>query len=79
MFTLKPTMTTEFMQDDFFWDLIDHKDGRYISLHGTAAGANADCNADFSVDIGRFEKLLLDVISEAGTPETREVAHHFGR
>lgn len=72
-------LTTEFMQDDFFWDLIDHKDGRYISLHGAAVSTPADCNADFSVDLDRFEKLLLDIISEPGAPETREVAHHFGR
>ena len=27
-------LAPEHMQDDFFWDLVSHKQGRYFSLHG---------------------------------------------
>ena len=30
------SLTTEFMCDDFYWDLVSHKDGQYFSLHGKA-------------------------------------------
>jgi capsular polysaccharide biosynthesis protein len=43
-------LTTQMMGDDFFWDLINLKGGRYHSLHGPAAAMPADCNSDFRID-----------------------------
>jgi capsular polysaccharide biosynthesis protein len=44
------------MADDFFWDLISHKDGGYFALHGAAEGEGM--NAAFSVDLEVLSKML---------------------
>ena len=47
-------LTTEFMQDDFFWDLACQKNGCYTSLHGIAVGPTPGWQSDFVIDIDRF-------------------------
>lgn len=44
-------LTTEYMQDDFFFDLVCHKEGVYFSLHGKAAEHERGMQSDFTVDI----------------------------
>jgi hypothetical protein len=51
-------VTTEFMNDDFFWDLANLKSGRYFSLHGKAADPNPTASSDFVIDPGEFRVLL---------------------
>ena len=46
------------MLDDFFWDLISHKDGAYFALHGTAENSADGMNAAFSVDLATFTEML---------------------
>ena len=46
------------MLDDFFYDLISHKDGQYVALHGPAEQGEDGMNAAFSVDLGRFAEML---------------------
>jgi len=48
-------LTSEYMQDDFFWDLTCHKEGRYISLHGKATDPGAGMQSDFTIDMAAFE------------------------
>lgn len=47
----------EDMYDDFFWDIICHKKGRYISLHGTSL-IPGDRNSNFHVDFNNFREIL---------------------
>lgn len=51
-------LTSAYMQDDFFSTLMSLKGARYLSLHGPSAGGARDPNADFSIDVARFERLL---------------------
>ena len=51
-------VTSEFMNDDFFWDLANLKSGRYFSLHGKAADPNPNPSSDFVIDPGEFHALL---------------------
>ncbi len=53
-------LTSEAMQDDFFWDLMDHKRGRYVSLHGRAATSPATSNSDFTVSVESFTQMLRE-------------------
>ncbi len=47
------------MQDDFYYDLICHKGGRYHSLHGAPTPPDAPgLEADFQIDPARFEAML---------------------
>jgi hypothetical protein len=47
-------LTSETMQDDFFWDLICHKAGTYTSLHGKAVDPAAGMRSDFKLDEKTF-------------------------
>jgi capsular polysaccharide biosynthesis protein len=68
-------LTTEAMQDDFFWDLVALKDGTYVSLHGPANCKGPDLHSDFTIDIPTFARLLehhlatlkCRVVSSTGT------------
>lgn len=53
-------VTSETMEDDFFWDLANLKSGKYFSLHGKAACSNPDKNSDFFIDSGEFRTLLQE-------------------
>ncbi len=44
------------LNDDFFWDLVSHKGGAYLSLHGVAETENM--NADFFVDLALLHEML---------------------
>ena len=46
------------MMDDFFYDLVSHKDGQYTCLHGAAAPGEEGMNAAFSVDMEMFAGML---------------------
>ncbi|WP_158810152.1 DUF563 domain-containing protein [Beijerinckia sp. L45] len=72
-------LTTEAMQDDFFWDLMDHKAGAYVSLHGKATTAAPNQNSDFTIDIARFEQILGPLISELGARETTAAVRRCDR
>jgi capsular polysaccharide biosynthesis protein len=45
------------MQDDFFWDLVSHKQGRYVCLHGEAQDRTMQMNAPFTVDMAELQAL----------------------
>ncbi len=51
-------LASEWMGDDFFYDLICHKAGRYVSLHGRATDPAQGMRADFTLDLDRLEALL---------------------
>lgn len=51
----------EHMQDDFFWDLISHKKGKYVSLHSTANDASEGMNSSFEVNIPDLIRLVEDI------------------
>ena len=41
-------LTNEFMGDSWFWDLVDHKEGEYISIHGKAEKPELGMQSAFS-------------------------------
>ena len=51
-------LTTEFMQDDFFWDLVSQKQGSYTSLHGRAAQPERGMQSDFTIAEDRFTVVI---------------------
>lgn len=51
-------LTTEFMQDDFYYDLICLKDGTYFSLHGKALHPEKGMQSDFVIDKAQFMEML---------------------
>jgi capsular polysaccharide biosynthesis protein len=51
-------ITSEAMSDDFFWDMINLKSGKYFSLHGKPVSENAHQNSDFLIDPEAFRRLL---------------------
>ena len=51
-------ITSEHMMDDFFWDLVSHKQGAYWSIHGKASGKRQGYRDDFTIDIEKFAKVL---------------------
>ncbi|MBU8547056.1 MULTISPECIES: glycosyltransferase family 61 protein [Roseomonadaceae] len=51
-------LTTEFMMDDFFYDLICHKRGAYWSLHGKADRPQLGMQSDFTIDLAALRPLL---------------------
>ena len=51
-------LTSEYMQDDFFWDLICHKAGSYTSLHGKAIDPGAGMRSHFTLDEAEFVKCF---------------------
>ncbi|ACA17531.1 Capsular polysaccharide biosynthesis protein-like protein [Methylobacterium sp. 4-46] len=56
-------LASEFMPDDFFWDLTSQRGGRYFSIHGTAVekhdeGHRSEMNAWFVLDIPNFVEML---------------------
>ncbi len=51
-------ITSEAMNDEFFWDLANLKSGKYFCLHGKAACPSPDANSDFFVDPREFRVLL---------------------
>jgi hypothetical protein len=55
-------LTTPFMPDDFFWDLTELKQGRFYSLHGASPDTARRPEADFSIDVAAFKKMLADFI-----------------
>jgi capsular polysaccharide biosynthesis protein len=58
-------LTTEYMQDDFFWDLIAHKRGKYFSLHGKAVNPTQGMQSDFAVDEIEFKQLLEEFLCQS--------------
>jgi hypothetical protein len=52
------------MQDDFFYDLISHKQGQYFCLHGRSEDPAAGMNSPFTIDLGEFDSMLKEF--EAG-------------
>jgi capsular polysaccharide biosynthesis protein len=58
-------LTTPLMQDDFFWDLTDLKQGRFFSLHGAADDPAKGSKSDFSVDLAAFKPMLAEFLDEA--------------
>jgi capsular polysaccharide biosynthesis protein len=57
-------LTTPFMQDDFFWDLTDLKQGHFFSLHGAAADLAKGSKSDFSIDLAAFKPMLAEFLGE---------------
>ncbi len=57
-------LTTPFMQDDFFWDLTDLKQGRFFSLHGEACDPADGSKSDFSIDVAVFKAMLPEFLGE---------------
>ncbi len=57
-------LTSEYMKDDFFWDLLAHKDGSYVSLHGKADDPAQGMQSDFTIGLDRFIEVLMSF--EAG-------------
>lgn len=43
-------LTTEFMHDDFFFDITSNKKGYYTSIHGKATDPTAGMQSDFTID-----------------------------
>ncbi len=66
-------LTTQFMEDDFFWDLMDHKGGRYMSLHGPAAGSSQNLDSDFVIDVPLFKAMLRECMEGREHTEHRDV------
>jgi capsular polysaccharide biosynthesis protein len=58
-------LTTPLMHDDFFWDLTDLKQGRFLSLHGAADDPAKGSKSDFSIDLAAFKSLLAEFMDEA--------------
>ncbi|MBK1661231.1 glycosyltransferase family 61 protein [Paracraurococcus ruber] len=56
-------LTSEFMGDDFFYDIICHKRGRYVSIHGKAANPSDGMNSDFSIDLDVLNSFLEKISS----------------
>jgi capsular polysaccharide biosynthesis protein len=52
-------LTSEFMEDDFFWDLVSHKEGSYLSLHGKADRPERWMQSDFRISVERFAEALM--------------------
>lgn len=55
-------LTTPDMQDDFFWDLMDHKHGAYVSLHGERLPGRGGPNADYTIDAAQFTRTLRSLL-----------------
>ncbi|MGK7861804.1 glycosyltransferase 61 family protein [Falsiroseomonas sp. E2-1-a4] len=55
-------LSTEFMIDDFFWDIICNKQGTYWSLHGKAANPALGMQSDFNIDCAAFSELLKEFV-----------------
>ncbi|WP_158809682.1 DUF563 domain-containing protein [Beijerinckia sp. L45] len=55
-------LTTQYMLDDFFWDIVSQKNGKYLSLHGRAVEPSLGMQSDFMVDhdefVGIFAKIM---------------------
>jgi capsular polysaccharide biosynthesis protein len=51
-------LTSPFMQDDFFWDLTELKQGRFFSMHGLSSDAARGEKSDFSIDVAAFREML---------------------
>jgi capsular polysaccharide biosynthesis protein len=51
-------LTNEFMGDNWFWDLANHKRGKYVSLHGKATRPELGMQSDFTIDIDRAISLI---------------------
>jgi capsular polysaccharide biosynthesis protein len=51
-------LTTELMGDDFFYDIVCHKRGRYVSIHGKATDPRLGMSSDFTVETGRLAPYL---------------------
>jgi hypothetical protein len=51
------------MQDDFYYDIICHKQGRYLSLHGPEAGHGFGVKADFHVDVSAFRRMMDELLT----------------
>lgn len=45
------------MYDDFFWDIVCHKNGRYISLHGESESPG-DRNSNYRISTVLFREIL---------------------
>jgi capsular polysaccharide biosynthesis protein len=57
-------LTTPFMQDDFFWDLTELKQGRFYSLGGASPDPARGPEADFSIDLAAFKEMLDAFLSD---------------
>ena len=52
-------LAPEAMQDDFFWDLVSHKDGAYFCLHGHVEGEPISMNSPFRIDKDLLAKVFI--------------------
>jgi len=57
-------LNSPFMQDDFFWDLTELKQGRFYSLHGVSPDPERRPKSDFSIDLAAFKVMLDAFLSE---------------
>jgi hypothetical protein len=53
-------LATEHMLHDYFYDLVCHKDGEYVSIQGTAASAEPGIGADFTIDEESFSRIFAE-------------------
>jgi capsular polysaccharide biosynthesis protein len=53
-------LATEPMMHDYFYDLVCHKNGRYMSLQGTSPDQSEGIGADFTIDTEQFERAFND-------------------
>ncbi len=51
-------LATEFMGDDFFWDLAALKGGSYASIHGRAMEPEKGMYSDFTINLDRFRTII---------------------
>ena len=57
-------LTAPFMQDDFFWDLTELKQGRFYSLVGASPDPGRGPEADFSIALAAFKEMLDAFLSD---------------
>ena len=68
-------LSSECMEDDFFWDLANLKSGSYFSLHGTAACSNPNRSSDFFIDPLEFHAVLEEHVLDNGPQGQAAFSH----
>jgi capsular polysaccharide biosynthesis protein len=78
----------EGMQDDFFWDLVSHKEGDYFCLHGLATDPARGMNSEFTVDMDQLRAIKEEfdavkhydhIVSLGGDGQTaHQIRRRFG-
>ena len=57
-------LAPEQMQDDFYWDLMAHKQGKYFCLHGESVGPSKDMNSPFTIDVVALRGIIKEFEKE---------------